>query len=104
MKVIKLQEQFSKGDCDFIQLEREGNKALYQRTYRNSGVKNYEVITVKASPSLTVTSDGTFTKNKEVLKEYYPSDEQFGQNGWWFTDYQRAKEYYDAKEPVFGGV
>ena len=102
MKVIRLEKQFTKGDCDFTQLERTENKALYQRTYRNSGVVNYEVITFKPQPSLTVSADGTFTKHNDVLKEYYPSDEKFGQNGWWFTDYQRAKDYYDTKEPVFG--
>lgn len=98
MNIQRLPETFRKGDCLFVQLERNEYKALYERTYIKSGVKNWEVITLKPTPSYSV-KDGKFIHDKENLKEYYPSSEQFGQNGWWFTSYDRSKKYYDGITP-----
>lgn len=98
MNIQRLPETFRKYDCMFVQLERNEYKALYERTYIQSGVKNWEVITLKPKPSLTVI-DGAYVNDKENLKEHYPSDEMFGQNGWWFTSYDRAKKYYDGITP-----
>ena len=95
MNITRLEETFRKYDCIFKQLERTENKALYERTYIQSGIKNWEVITLKPRPSLAVIG-GAYVNDKENLKEYYPSDEQFGQNGWWFTSYDRAKNFYDG--------
>ena len=98
MEIQRLEETFKKGNCIFRQLERSENKALYERTYIKSGVKNWEVITIKPKPSYTV-NDGEFIIDKENLKEYYPSDEMFGQNGWWFTSFDKAKNFYDGITP-----
>jgi len=98
MNISRLPETFKKGDCIFKQLERTENKALYERTYSQSGVKNWEVVSFKPEPSYTV-KEGKFINDKENLKEYYPSDEMFGKNGWWFTSYDRAKNFYDGITP-----
>lgn len=77
---------------EFKQLRREGRIALYEK--ESEGWKCYEVIRVKEDKGGLHKLGGV-----EVMfepKERYPSDEDFGNNGWTYGNEGEAIRKYEA--------
>lgn len=66
----------------FNQVQREGNVAIYSQTSKESDkIVAYETILIKQSPP------HPHSKSEFDLIELYPSDPQFGLNGWSYGNY-----------------
>jgi hypothetical protein len=75
----------------FVQLKREGDIALYERR-DDDGYRCWEVVRVRRSEGGKKVIGGV-----EVMfepKEVYPSDEQFGVNGWGYGNREGAEDRY----------
>jgi hypothetical protein len=79
-------------DWDFIQVKRDGNVAMYERKDRMSGRSHWEVILVKQDKGGKRVIGGVevFFKPKEV----YPSDNDFGDDGWCYGDREAAESKF----------
>lgn len=84
MKVKRLKEQFGKFGCEFRQVMRDENKAIYEEKC-DGVIVAYEVI--KIIKKKTNPNSYQLKKSYEEGYDYvevYPSSEQFGSYGWSF--------------------
>lgn len=90
-KILPL--EFTRKGSLFVQKSRKGNVCLYERRDAD-GYKCWEVIVVQQQKG-GVSKIGGVEINFEP-KEKYPSDEQFGVNGWCYNNLAAAdKKFMD---------
>lgn len=76
----------------FKQLKRIGDIALYSKT-DNDGNQYYEVVVIGFSKGGSTTIGGVNIVFNP--KELYPSNEQFGVNGWCFSSQRNAESRFE---------
>jgi hypothetical protein len=86
-----LEKQFTARGWHFTQLARVSNAALYAKRKAEwpSDKFNYEVIRVSYNKATTATFGGVRVDYPE--RETYPSDHQWGQKGWTYSDEDMAR-------------
>ena len=77
---------YSADPLHYTMVVRNGNFAVYQRSYSDGRVKDYETITIKVLKAGTQIFKKTVTEDEER----YPSTTQFGRIAWSFRDKQAA--------------
>jgi hypothetical protein len=90
-KILPL--EFTRKGSLFVQKSRKGDVCLYERR-DDDGYKCWEVIMVQQQKGGLSRIGGVDIVFE--TKEKYPSDEQFGVNGWCFSLEQLADERYNA--------
>jgi len=81
-----LERELEDGRFRYVQVERQGDIALYQQVHKASGHIRYEVIKIKIQPEHTWPT-GVVTPEKEA----YPASGSWGQLGWTFFTLETAR-------------
>lgn len=91
----ELDKTFKQKGFNFVQLKRDGNKALYQKTKKTIPTgKFYEVVLISSHNGYEL--GGQYIEPAET----YPSSSLWGTKGWSFNDIERAELFYKKlKEP-----
>ena len=74
-----LEHELEDGRFKYLQVERQGDVALYTQTHKASGHVRYEVIKIRIQPEHTWPT-GVTTPEKEA----YPGSGSWGRDGWTF--------------------
>lgn len=80
--------QFKKKGFNYIQLRREGMKAIYQQTREDSTINNYEVVRLGRHNGYSM--GGSFIEPSET----YPGSSLWGIMGWTCTDLESANKRF----------
>jgi hypothetical protein len=84
MQVLEL--ELEDGRFKYLQVERQGDVALYTQTHKASGNIRYEVIKIKVQREHTW-PNGVTTPEKEA----YPGSGSWGRDGWTFFTLETAQ-------------
>jgi hypothetical protein len=85
-----LDKQFTYKKNTFLQLWREGNRAIYERTSASKKHISYEVVIIRSHNGYEL--QGV----KIPASEVYPSTSQWGVYGWTYNDLESAKARYST--------
>jgi hypothetical protein len=81
-----LEHELEDGRFQYVQVERQGDVALYTQTHKTSGTIRYEVIKIKIQAEHTW-PNGVTTPEKEA----YPGSGSWGRDGWTFFTLETAQ-------------
>jgi hypothetical protein len=82
-----LEHELEDGRFQYVQVERQGDVAIYQQIHKASGNVRYEVIRIKIQREHTWPT-GVTTPEKEA----YPGSGSWGQLGWTFFTLADARQ------------
>lgn len=83
-----LTTEFKSHGFDYKQVKRDGDVAIFSKTKPNQSGESYEVVRVKKYPTYAIA--GVEIPEHESL----PGDESWGDDGFTFTDLEKAKEKF----------
>jgi hypothetical protein len=72
----------------YVQIERQGDIAIYCQTHKIGVVDRYEVVRIRVKPAYAW-PDGHVTPEREA----YPGSTRWGQDGWTFFRIEAARAF-----------
>lgn len=83
-----LEKEIRRHGFIYTQIKRTASCALYAVQTKSGGLLGYEVIKIKIAPAVFMKITEKWVPEREV----YPSDEEFGERGWYFINPQEKEK------------
>lgn len=84
--MILVPDEWEDGTFRYVQVERQGDSAIYRQIHKASQIERFEVIKIRVRPA-HAWPDGRVTPEHEA----YPGATRWGQEGWTFYGIADAK-------------